>query len=305
MSLLLLSALAFATQIGTETVPCPLGGAPVTVYRELTSNRMGGYDSDTATYASGGQFRKNALATCPDSLLSLSNEDMRQTFDPAVAARLRAALDALRPSLSSADAAALKPWERYRIGAEMYRALGRPPLAVATLYLEASWTARDVAVGEYLGLNGPQGARALLDAGALELAKPLSTAQQKTLRYNLARVAWRGGYSAEARAQLAAFEALGGLDAAERAALARFREMTEEVEPAYQDWARAAFRAALDGPALSEADRAKVYYLLGDLARRRGDRDEALGALRTALAAPRLDENLRTMAEFLVSELSR
>ena len=85
-------------------------------------------------------------------------------------------------------------WERYRIAARLYADIGRSSWFLANLWLEASWTVRDSGVGYYEGLNGPEAALYLLNAGDAELAKGLPPAQEKAVRFNLARVAHRGGY---------------------------------------------------------------------------------------------------------------
>lgn len=302
--LLSLIGVAAATQISVRTTACPLGDGPVRVYDRVSVDTVGGYDSDLARYSGQGQFREYAISTCPDNLFSLYGADMGTIpLDAALRDALAARLAELRPALPADDA--LQTWDRYQIAAHMYQALGRDPVFLGDLLLQASWTARDRAVGIYEGLEGPQAARALLDAGASELDRELPPHQRKIVLHNLARVAHRGGWGAERDRHLAAFEAVGALTPREREVLDTFRRMATEVEPQLQDQAIAAYRAALERGGLPAAEAARVHYLVADLLRRRGQGAEARAHFDRAAANREIPENLRQMAVFLSSDLAR
>lgn len=301
--LLALLGAASATQISVRTAACPLGDGPVRVYDRVSVDTVGGYDSDLARYSGQGQFREYAVSTCPDNLFSLYGADMGALpLDQALSDALTARLAELRPALPPPDE--LQTWDRYRIAAHMYQALGRDPVFLGDLLLQASWTARDRAVGIYEGLEGPEAARALLDAGARELDRELPPHQRKILLHNLARVAHRGGWGAERDRHLAAFEAVGGLTPREREVLDTFRRMANQVEPQLQDQAIAAYRAALDRGGLPQAESARVTYLLADLLRRRGQPAEARGLFDRVAVNRDSPENLRQMAVFLSADLA-
>jgi hypothetical protein len=272
----LLLALAFtasATQVTARDVPCALGAGTARVYEKVSTNAAGGYDSDGATYSSAGQWRTYRIATCAPSLLTLYGSDMRA---PVPAERRAAVTSALQSAVAALpNPATPEVWERYGLAAAVYKALGRDDLFLAELWVEASWTARDAAVGYYANLQGPTATRALLDSGAKELAKPLAPADVKKVTYNLARVAHRGGYAAERDRWLTRFEAAGALDPQEREALARFRRLAGTVEPALQDKAIAHYTAALRG-SLTHTDKVRATFVLADLLRRRGREREAL-----------------------------
>lgn len=299
---LLLSPPAGATQVAFTDGPCPVDPDDVVrVYEKLSANTHGGFDSDGANYSSKGQFRTYAVATCARTLFSLYGGDMGMSLTEGDKARLLGALVAARAALD--DPANPTVWERYAIAAAMYEQLGRGQLFLADLWIEASWTARDEAVGVFVGLRGPQAARETLRLGEAELKKDLPQAARKTLIYNLARVAHRGGYSAERDRWLAEFEALSPHSADEVAALARFRDIAGRVEPALQDRAITHLRAGLAQRELAPETRARSAYLLADLLRRRGQPDEALGLYNTVLSEERAPRELRELALFLVGEL--
>ena len=270
---LALALAASATQVTARDVPCALGSGTARVYEKVSTNAAGGYDSDGATYSSAGQWRTYRIATCSPSLLTLYGTDMRT---PVPAERRAAVTSALQAAVAALpNPAAPEVWERYGVAAAAYKAMGRDDLFLAELWVEASWTARDAAVGYYANLQGPVATRALLDAGARELEKPLAPPDVRKVAYNLARVAHRGGYGAERDRWLARFEAASPLDPQEREALARFRRIAGTVEPTLQDRAIAHYTAALRG-SLPHGDKVRATFVLADLLRRRGREREAL-----------------------------
>ncbi|MCP4809965.1 MAG: DUF2225 domain-containing protein [Proteobacteria bacterium] len=295
MWLLALSSV-FATQISYTAVECPVGPGSMRVYEKVTSNALGGWDSDLARYSSEGQWREYAVATCAESLYSVYAADVGLELTARQVTALEKKLAELRPQLPGVEQ--ITVWDRYLVAAEMYRLLDKDPMFIGTLYLEASWVARDVAVGEYAGLEGPDGARELLDAGAAELDKDLSPRMRKIVLHNLARVAHRGGFPAERDAFLDAFEAVGDLDADERRVLTEFRHITGEVEPKLQELALRELKKVEDTKA-SASDKARAAYLIADLDRRRGRTEQARKAFGAVAQDPNAQPELRELAEWL------
>jgi len=296
---------ALATGVTHTEVTCPLDGEAIRQFHQVSTNKHGGYDSDLATYSSRGQFRTHAISTCPQDLLSLYGEDLGLEIPETVKAPLQAALARAREDLTEPDNPTV--WERYGLAAVTYRALGRGPLDLAGVYLEASWTARDEAVGIYVGgLEGPRAAEVILQAGEGELAKDLTTESRKLVLYNLARVAHRTGYGVERDRYLSAFEATGSLDAAEHRAIERFRAMAHDVEPRYQRLAVAELRKALEILQIKDlppAVTAKTQFLLADLLRRLGDNAEALHFYKLTAKQAEADPQLQDMAAFFIDKL--
>ena len=203
--LLFLSILSsFATGIHTEMVPCPIGGEPTKLYLSVTTNELGGYDSDGAVYSSGTQFRKYAISTCPKNFVSLLGTDLLKAIPNEhhdnILERVQAALALCEDPQNPTT------WERYLIAAEVYKVLNAPPGDMAQLYLQASWVVRDEIVGIHHDLRGPKVADAVLDQGLSELKKDLTPQQRKLVRYNLARVAHRAGYPGVREQHLQNFE---------------------------------------------------------------------------------------------------
>ena len=293
---------ALATRVALTSVQCPLDGTAVRVYERLSADTHGGWDSDLARYSSQGQWRAHALATCPTDLLTLKGTDFERLTGAALEA-VEAVLAPWRARYSDADT--IPAWERYEIAVDVYRALGWSHQELGQLYLEGSWVARDQSVGEYDGLQGPAGARALLDAGQAELARDLPPSTRKIVLHNLARVAHRGGFNAERDDLLDQFETTGGLTTRERQVLDDFRRLATQVEPRLQDLAITEFERALESKDLTEEGRLRTTYVLADLHRRRGRTGEAIAGLAFVVAATATPDDIRELAAWLGAELSR
>ena len=300
MTPLFLSMISWATRVVYEEIPCPLGSDVVRVYQLVSSNTLGGYDSDLASYASQGQFREYAVATCAANLFSLPVTHIREPIAAEKHSRLQAALDEEIAAL--VDPAEPAVWERYAIAARMLSELGAEPMALAELYLQASWTARDTVVGYHQGLTGPEAVATLINIGNAELAKPLTDEQRRTVLYTLARAAHRGGHGEVRDAYLAQFEAIGALSALEQSTLTTFRQIATEIEPKYQDLAIEKLQESLQG-SLTPETRVRATYLTADLLRRRGRAAEARPLYEAVLSDQATPPNIREMAEFLVSQL--
>jgi len=228
--------------------------------------------------------------------------DLDMVVPASRAKQIDAAIDASRRTWANPDQPEV--WERYDTAARIARALNRDALTVAEFYLNASWTARDKAVGVYVGgKNGPSAAREILKVGDQELTKALTPEATKLLRYNLARVAHRGGYSADRDLHLDAYLALPSLTDAERAAGLRFRRIVGQVEPALQAHAVLALKEALaiDGPPIQLA---RARYQLADLQRRLGQYEAARRDFHLAITSDHAPKELKDMAKFLLEALS-
>jgi len=294
--------LAFATGIRFEEVNCPYGEGTVRKYHKVSGNTHGGYDSDLAVYSTRGQFREYAISTCPSNYFSTMGSDLDMVVPASRSKAIDAAIKASRQTWVNPDAPEV--WERYDTAARIARALNRDSLTVAEFYLNASWTARDKAVGVYVGgLNGPSAAREILQVGHQELTKNLTPEATKVLLYNLARVAHRGGYSTARTVHLDAYLDLPSLTDAERSAGLRLKRMATHIEPALQTHAVLALKEALavDGPPIPLA---RARYQLADLQRRLGQFEAARRDFHLVIASEDAPQELKDMAKFLLEELS-
>ena len=303
MIALLLVHAALATGIRFDEVPCPLGGTPARRFHKISANKLGGYDSDLASYSSKGQFRNYAIVTCPDSLYSVYGEHISRPVTDTERPAVEAALAKVRSGLKDPKNPAI--WDRYVLAAHVYEALGRDPIDLAKLYVEGSWTARDVSVGVYKsGINGPQAAKIILTAGKMELNKPLTDAKRKTVLYSLARVAHRAGENALRDEYLKKFGEMNPTEA-EKKQSAIFQLHATEIEPDLQDMAIAHLREGLETKGRNPMQVAHATYMLADLLRRRDLPDKALPLYKRVVAMGTVPPEIRDMARFFVAELSQ
>lgn len=300
IALLLLATPALATQIEADQAPCPLGGAPAQVFKLISKNGLGGWDSDGATYSSQGQFRTWEVSTCPNYPLSLYGRDMARGLSEDELARVRPVVEQLE--VEYPDPSTVEPWQRYVMAARVYEALGRDALYVARVYLKGSWTIRDEAVGEIKGLHGPLVQRRLLLAGEAELQRTdLTAAQRKVLLFNLARASHRAGHHALTDRYMGLIREVGELDQVETLALAKLEDARTK-EPVLQEQAMAHLTRVIDGRYTPE-QKAQARYLMADLLRRTGRDDLALAAYDKAAADRKAPEVVRQLSTYMAAEL--
>ena len=299
--MLMMLGTALATGVTHEEVDCPYGEGKVRRYHKVSSNNLGGYDSDLARYSTRAQFREFAVSTCPSNYFSMLGKDLNLVVPTDKASAIDSAIAASRSTWADRDNPEV--WERYDTAARISAALGRDQLAIADLYLRASWTARDKAVGIYVGgLNGPQAAKEILDIGTKELAKDLTPEATKLLRYNLARVAHRGGFIAARDAHINAFLKLSTLTPEERQAGLRMQYIATVVEPALQANAVTALKAALAGEG-NEQRLIQARYQLADLQRRLGQNSAAKRDFHLVVQSKSAPDNVKDLAKFLLDVL--
>ena len=301
LPLLILSS-AFATGIRFDEVPCPFGTGNTRKYEKVSANTFGGYDSDLATYSTRGQFRTHAVSTCPDNYYSALASRLDRPIPSDKHAQIQSAIDASRSTWIDRDEPTV--WERYDTAARIAIALNDGPLDIAELYLNASWTARDEAVGVYVGgLDGPIAARKILDLGQIELQKDLVDSSKSILLYNLARVAHRGGFIAERDAHVRAFLAMPTISEAERKAGQKLKHLSQVVEPKYQDLAMSFLEAGVK-QAGDPLRLARAQYQLADLARRQGKLEQARDGFTKITADSAAPEQLQSLSKFLLQEIT-
>lgn len=266
----------------------------------LSTNGLGGFDSDGATYARGPQPRSTWVATSPTTLYSAPVERFNRTLTDDQKASLLSVLAEIGADVD--DARKLSHTERYELAAAVAEHLGESPFEIGELYLGAAWTVRDTVVGFLPNVNGASDAWAKLQE-TIPLAREVQDPRGRTIAlFDLARLSHRGGLVLERDAFLATLDTFpdAGVGGVEKRA-----EFLRRVarENALLDRARQWFHRGLEAHAEGPQDRAYYRFVVGDLARRLGDWDEA----RTQLEAVKLDqaasEAVRVQAEDVANVL--
>jgi len=290
------SSSANAAKMTVSETKCPFQDDGVRVYKLTSDNKIGGFDSDLASYSSGDQFRHFAISTCYNNLFSVYGKDIGltikendiQVIDNAIKKATRDLNDPKNPTV----------WERYAIANAIYGALNASSYKRANLLLEASWTVRDSIVGFHRGLNGPEAVKNLLEIAPGEIKKDLQPEQRKLLLYNLARVAHRGGYIQWRNHYLNLFKSLPNLSAEDKRSATYFERLSTKVEPDLQRQALSLFKKSL-----SEKEpighRERALYLIADLNRRLGNHNEAMKGYKS-ISMSTTDKNLKMLSEFFI-----
>lgn len=290
LAVLVLSTPAHATRVEATTIPCA-DGTTTKVHR-LVAAVPAGWDADGATYSKGGSFRALEVSTCPDGL-SLYGQDLALGLSPAQRQTVEPVLARLRASVDSVRLQDLPARVRHQHAAEIYEALGRTEDA-ARLRLSAAWLARDEAVGDFQGVNGPVEAYAVLEGGEAELEKELTPATRKQVLFNLVVVAHRSGEPEARDALIGRVKALE-LTAEESARVASFEQAVGEEHalltralPLLKAWAGKA----------KGADAATVTWILAETLRRVGQRRIAQPLLKAVAANGEAPQDVRALARF-------
>ena len=297
---LLWASMAFATQVEADMLPCAIGDEPTRVYRMLTKDSFGGWDSDGARYSLRGQWRSFAVATCPTNYLSLTSGDMREPLTEPEKEALAPLLAELADEVT--DPEKLEVWDRWLIAARAYEALEREPWFVANVYLQAAWTVRDAAVGVYDGgLHGPSHVRAYLVAGEGELARTdITPEQRRVLQFNLVRMAHRGGFIKERNVLLKDLRAQN-LNAKETDALAAL-ERAAILEPQILEKAAPFLKTVADDASRTDEQRLHAQYLLADIARRSGKLELAAVGFQAVHQQAKGDAAMQGLSAYLAAE---
>lgn len=293
---LLLSLLAqpvLAGRLDVREVPCPMTGTSTRVHLGQDANRLGGWDTDGAWYSSAENYRRWALASCPDAPLVLLATDMARGLSP----QDKQALEPLLATLPPPDPDDIP--SQYAQAARCYRAMGRSRWFVARLYLQGAWVARDAVVGTHLGIQGPRDVHDRIDA----LEARLATGEDPELRLEAAQLAHRGGYPARRDQHLDALFTADPPPALARQAKA-LRTSVIGTEAELTDMAIVELTALVEGESdTSRHVRLLATYVLADLHRRRGNKLLALPLYKVVAQDPGAVAELAELARLLAREL--
>ncbi len=299
-------ALASAQQRPLDEVEltCPVDGTVFRAVRSLSTNTLGGTDSDFCQYASGGQPREHGIAVCPTCLYAAPVDRFeRELTDAQKAALLQALSEARNPSVTAVD---LQPWERYQMAALCAGVLGETRFHRGDLLLTGAWTVRDRIVGFIPAIDGPLDVLdglEQMDAAWLEI--PDLRTQQMAL-FDLARAAHRGGFADRRDAYLARLDELQPVP--EELLEGRERWMREpiDLENRFLTKAIEHYAAGLEAGEGSPREKATYRYLIIDLRRRLGhDPDELQQDINLLLTDEAISEEVRIAARTLSEVFKR
>jgi len=134
-SLVLIGRAVLATSVERVTVTCPICGREIEAEELVSTNNLGGQDTDFLMRAGGQNPIMIIAITCPKCLYSGYLGDFREPVSEEFKAKFTAAK--LRP-LDSID----KPWVRHDLIAQVMKLKDATPRTLAGQYLKESWAAR-------------------------------------------------------------------------------------------------------------------------------------------------------------------
>jgi len=277
----------------------PLDGSVFESRSLLSTNGLGGYDSDGCTYAKGQQPRTFAVATSPSTGFSARIADFPAALSAAQKEKVRAVLAEFG---SVESILALPASGGYEIAAAVARALGRSHFEVGELYLGGAWTVRDTIVGFLPGLQGPGDTwRKMSEVSDLAQKQTEDRARTRAM-FDLARISHRGGFFHERETFLELLSTFpdAGLGAMEKRT--EFRSRVAE-EQRFLHLARREFQAGRVRGEGSARDRSYYLYLLGDIDRRSGDFEAAAMALQSTAADKDTAEEVAVLARDILRVL--
>ena len=291
IALLGLAQAALAATVPTE-IRCPLDDTALSVDRPVSSNALGGTDSDYCQYAAGEQARHGEVVTCPQCFYTATIGTFERNLGDSQRQALQEMLDsARRPGQS---AASLEVWDRYQLAALCAGVLDERPYERGDLLLTGAWTVRDRVVGFIPQVDGPLDASNQLeelDAHWLEV--PDLQIQQMAL-FDLVRLAHRGGFVARRDAYLAQLDELQPVPPELLQVRSKVRELIE-LEDRFLAKALEHYEAGVAERDGGPEEQLYYRYLIVDLKRRLGRTEGLMDELNGVLGDPVLPAAIRPM----------
>lgn len=316
------STFAAAVLFGTAVTAAPQGGPPVeyeapplpsrtfvdpldgTRFEASTvpaANGLGGWDGDGCTYSRGVQPRALSVITSPSSLYSARAEHWERPMTVKQRDALLALLSASGAHVEQASS--LPAFRKYELAAQVGAFFGDRPEKLGELYLIGAWTVRDSIVGFMPSIQGTGDAWSKLQIVAAQARQLRDDSIRTRAMFDIARLCHRGGFLVERDEFLTLLDGIPdqGLGAVQKREEFYLRVLDESR---LLSRARELFRLALEQKDAAPVDRADWRWLLGEIARRLGDWDEARARLTSVTEDPAAREETRGYARDILSVLA-
>jgi len=270
----------------------PLDGRHFEAGVLLSTNGLGGYDSDGCAYGKGLQPRAFAIATSPSTLFSAPIGDFPRALTAVQQEQIGAALAAFGDPKQVAGKSAA---DGYEIAAAVARVLGKGRYRIGELYLSGGWTVRDTIVGFLPALQGAGDTwRKMLDVSARAQEQTSDKAKTRAM-FDLARICQRGGFATERETFL---ELLSTFPDAGLGATEKREEFHRRVahEQRLLQLAKSEFEAGLAAGEGTAEEQSYYLYLVGDIDRRAGNFEAAEVALKRVEASKDAAQEVQALA---------
>ncbi|MBJ92974.1 MAG: hypothetical protein CMP23_00715 [Rickettsiales bacterium] len=271
----------------------PLDQSPFEARTVLSTNGLGGYDSDGCSYARGPQPRSFAIATSPTTGFSAPIGRFPAVLTEAEKKRVRLVIAEFG---SLQQILAMPASGGYEIAAAIAGSLGASAYDIGELYLQGAWTVRDTIVGFLPGLQGAGDTWRKMGEVSRLAQQQVDPAPRTRALFDLARISHRGGFFYERESFLKLLSTVpdAGLNAVEKRAEFRRRVALEQR---LLQRAREQFERGVQAGQGSAADRSYYLYLVGDIDRRQGRFEAAQRAFAAVVKDSATAEEVRVLVE--------
>jgi len=286
--------LTSASRTATDEVVCPVDGTTITVERPVSTNALGGTDSDFCQYASGDQARQHGVATCPTCFFSARLSEFEGALTDAQRKALQEMLRSAIPPGTGVER--MEVWDRYQLAALCSGVLGRRALDRGDLLHVGAWTVRDRAVGFIPSVDGPLDAAVQLDEMDVHWTEIPDLQIRQMALFDLARLAHRGGMRDRRDSYLDRLDELQPVPPELLEIRGKVREL-HAIEDRFLEKALEHFQQGLKQNEGTPEEQVYYRYLVVDLGRRLGREQGLIDELNLLLADPLLPDGIRPMAK--------
>jgi hypothetical protein len=293
-----------ATTFQTKTFTCPLDGTKFEGKVVAATDSDGGVDSDLCPWPAGEVSLPHEVQVCPKDFYAVLNAYFDLDLTEDIKANLTAALAKWREKhAESKTVDDISPPLRWELTAVCAIVKHDDTRQMAEIWLRASWVQRQTGLkGFTLEFGDPISAFEVLTDVERDIRKAKKAKDRTELTFQMVMGAQRAGDVPRRDKYIAELEKQD-LDEAGKARLEALRK-SFAAEAEYQKLALARYVKAVDAEEGTPKDRALYQYLVGDLNRRLGNRDEAVKAFRKLLTTGEVDRNVKDVAGFLMDSLT-
>jgi hypothetical protein len=293
-----------ATEIAPKEFTCPVDETKFTGNALVSTDKLGGMDSDFCAWPKGTPALAYEVQVCPGCFYAARNEYFTQNIAEETRANLKTALDKWRkdhPGVTKVEE--LEPGRRWELAAVCAIVRQAPAPTVGNLWLRAAYATRQAAGADVrLGFSDPMSSFEILDSLEEGLKKEKDPKKLSDGLIQLAFGCHRAGDVKRRDATVKKLEAMK-LDEAQAARLAALRKAFD-AEKLYQERTVACFREALSKE-LVKPEEAHIYlFIVADTTRRLGKEADAVKLYREVKAAGKIRRDVASLCDFLINWLA-
>jgi len=292
-----------ATTVSPKEFTCPLDGTKFTGRVLVSTDKLGGMDSDFCSWPKGTPGLPYEVQVCPKCFYASRNEFFNDALPEAVKKSLETVLKKWRQDHAEAKTAdELSGGQRWELAAVSGIVKNDHPPLMGNLWLRAAWAARQAVMSDlHLALGDPMSSFEQLDAMEADLKEEKDPQKIIEETFRLVLGSQRAGDVKRRDAHLKKLEEMK-LSQDETSRLAALKKAFA-AEALYQERAIASFNVALEKGLANPEERHVYLYLVADMTRRLGKNAEAVTLYKKVIGSEQVRPDIRKMCEFLINWL--